>query len=138
MTRIFRGNIPAMQTATPTIQAHRSSIAKAFALCTALCCTFTASIAHSADYRLTAADVTAIQALARTLFEAGRDGSAERLRTVIPTREEYLAFFSPICPCLRTDISESLSKMCEVFARPSPREPTSHLTLRSLSIEAFG
>ncbi len=100
MTKIFRGKIPVMQPATRTTQIHRPFVAKAFALCTALCCTFTASITHAADYRLTAADVTAIQALARTLFEAGRDGSAERLRTVIPSREEYLAIFQPDLPML--------------------------------------
>jgi hypothetical protein len=55
----------------------------------------TSASAHAADYRLTASDVAAITALARTLFDAGRDGATERLRAVIPTREEYVAVFAP-------------------------------------------
>lgn len=93
MMRIFRGRMIYMKKimsllSMPSPCLRRSAIAS-------LVLTAASATGYSADYRLTAADVTAITALARTLFEAGRDGQAERLRAAIPTREEYLATFAP-------------------------------------------
>lgn len=51
--------------------------------------------ARADDLRLTAADVTQITTLVRTMFEAIRDGNRPAITAALPTRAEFSSLFLP-------------------------------------------
>lgn len=68
------------------------------AITAALCASLSLAVPATAvaeDRRLTAADVTAIGTVIRTLFDAIRDGDRPTIAQQLPTRAEFVALYQP-------------------------------------------